>query len=125
MSLPRFLAAVAITGAVLAPSAYAQRATNLHARTAGELAELCAANPRSGLGDAQVNYCHGFAQGAVDVMLHDAGEKKPFCFPNPTPTRTETLGQFVRWVRADSSRASLPAAGGLYQFLTERYPCGR
>ena len=125
MSLPRFLAAVAITGAVLAPSAHAQRATNLHTRTAGELAELCAANPRSGLGDAQVNYCHGFAQGAVDVMLHDAGEKKPFCFPNPTPTRTETLSQFVRWVRADSSRASLPAAGGLYQFLTERYPCGR
>ncbi|MBV8613377.1 MAG: hypothetical protein JOY66_06340 [Acetobacteraceae bacterium] len=124
MSLSRFLAAITAIAA-LAPSAHAQRATNLHARTAGELADLCAANLRGGLGDAEVNYCHGFAQGAVDVMLHDAGEKKPFCFPSPTPTRTETLGQFVRWVRADSSHASLPAAGGLYQFLTERYPCNR
>ncbi|MBV8869442.1 MAG: hypothetical protein JOY65_08505 [Acetobacteraceae bacterium] len=125
MSLSHLLAAVAVVGAVLTPAAHAQRATNLHARTAGELADLCAASPRGGLGDAQVNYCHGFAQGAVDVMLHDAGEKKPFCFPSPTPTRTETLGQFVRWVRADSSHASLPAAGGLHQFLTERYPCNR
>ncbi|HJS84081.1 MAG TPA: Rap1a/Tai family immunity protein [Acetobacteraceae bacterium] len=124
MNLPRCLA-VALIGTALVPAAHAQRATNLHAKTAGELAELCAANPRSGLGDAQVNYCHGFAQGAVDVMLHDAGNKRPFCFPSPTPTRTETLNQFVRWVRSDSSHASLPAAGGLYQFLTERYPCGK
>ncbi len=125
MSFTRFLAAAAVMGAALAPAAHAQRAINLHARTAGELANLCAATPRAGAGDAEVNYCHGFAQGAVDVMLHDAGEKKPFCFPSPMPTRTETLNQFVRWVRVDSSRASLAAAGGLYQFLTERYPCGK
>lgn len=124
MRLPPILATVAIA-VVLAPGAHAQRGTNIHARTAGELAELCAANPAQGIGDARVNYCHGFAQGAVDVMLHDAGEKKPFCFPSPMPTRTETLSQFVRWVRADSSRASLAAAGGLFQFLRERYPCGR
>ncbi len=123
MTVSRSLAAAAMIGAALIPAARAQRATNLHARTAGELAELCAANPREGLGDARVNYCHGFAQGALDVILHDAGEKKPFCFPSPTPTRTETLNQFVRWVRADSARASLAAAGGLYQFMTERYPC--
>jgi hypothetical protein len=125
MSLLRLLAVTATVGAALAPAAHAQRATNLHARTAGELAELCASNPREPLGDARVNYCHGFAQGAVDVMLHDAGDKKPFCFPNPTPTRTETLNQFVRWVRADSARASFQAAGGLFRFLTERYPCGK
>ncbi len=124
MRLPAILAA-ALAGVALAPVAHAARGTNIHARTAGELAELCAANPAQGIGDARVNYCHGFAQGAVDVMLHDAGEKKPFCFPSPMPTRTETLGQFVRWVRADSSRASLAAAGGLFQFLTDRYPCGK
>jgi Ssp1 endopeptidase immunity protein Rap1a len=125
MRLSNSLAAAAVAVAALAPAAYAQRATTIHARTAGELAELCAANPAQGIGDARVNYCHGFAQGAVDVMLHDAGEKKPFCFPSPMPTRTETLNQFVRWVRADSSRASLAAAGGLFQFLRDRYPCGR
>ncbi len=118
------LSACAALALALVPTAHAQRGTVLHAGTAGQLAELCAANPREELGDARVNYCHGFAQGAVDVILHDAGEKKPFCFPRPAPTRTDTLNQFVRWVRAEPAHAQLPAAGGLYRFLQDTYPCG-
>jgi hypothetical protein len=116
------LAAAALAFA-FAPRADAARAVDLHARTAGQLAELCAANPNQGLGEARLNYCHGFAQGAVDVMLHDAGDKKPFCFPNPAPKRSETLGQFVRWVHADPARERMEAAGGLFRFLTAQYPC--
>ncbi len=108
---------------LLSPTAHAQRAIALHARTAGELAQLCAANPRDQRGDAEINYCHGFAQGVADVLLGTAGANKPFCFPNPAPTRTATLTQFVEWVRASSDHASLPAARGLAQFLGERYPC--
>jgi hypothetical protein len=104
-------------------SSHAQRAIDLHAGTAGDLAQLCAANPRDPRGEASVNYCHGFAQGAADVLLGTPGEKKPFCFPNPAPTRTTTLAQFVEWVRAVPDHAKLPAARGLGQFLAERFPC--
>jgi hypothetical protein len=113
----------AMTLFLLSPAASAQRAVALHARTAGDLAQLCGANPRTERGDAEINYCHGFAQGAADVLLGTAGANKPFCFPNPAPTRTATLAQFGDWVRASSDHASLPAARGLAQFLGERYPC--
>jgi len=57
------------------------------------------------------------------VELERAGEKKPFCFPSPAPTREATLHQFVEWVRAQPERANLRPVDGLMQFLGERYPC--
>jgi hypothetical protein len=122
----RFCAAV---GAFLvcAPisNAVAARAILPRVSTAGELAEMCAANPTQELGDAKINYCHGFAQGAVDVISHYQSAKKTFCFPKPTPTRTETMLQFSHWVHANPAHARFQAAAGLYQFLNERYPCGK
>ena len=102
---------------------HAQLAVSLHARTAGELAAMCGANPREAGADARINYCHGFAQGVVDVELARAGEKKPFCFPTPAPTRTAALRQFVEWVRGQPERTNLRPVDGLMQFLGERYPC--
>jgi Rap1a immunity proteins len=117
-----------LTGAIVAlallpATSYAQRAIELHARTAGDLAALCGARPGNPRADAGINYCHGFAQGVVDVLLGTAGATKPFCFPSPPPTRTATLAQFVDWVRAVPGHAQLPAARGLAQFLGERFPC--
>lgn len=117
--------AVGLSTLVLPHAVHAQRATSLHAGTAGQLADLCAADPRQELGDAKINYCHGFAQGALDVILHNAGDKKPFCVPSPPPTRTATLNEFVRWVRADPARGRFSAAGGLYRFMQASYPCGK
>jgi hypothetical protein len=95
----------------------------LQARTAGDLAALCAADPNSAAADAKINFCHGFAQGAVDDRLRIGGDKKNFCFPSPTPSRTATMRDFVSWVRADSSNRELPVLDGLFKFLGERYPC--
>jgi hypothetical protein len=118
------LALLAATACLALPlSAHAQRAISLHARTAGELAELCGANPREAGADAKINYCHGFTQGVVDVELMKAGDKKPFCWPNPPPTRDATLAQFVDWVRALPAHRSEGSVDGLMQFLAERYPC--
>jgi len=118
---PLALAAAACLALPLA--AHAQRPIDLHVRTAGDLAELCSANTREPGGDAKINYCHGFAQGVVDVELMKAGDKKPFCWPNPAPTRTATLGQFVEWARGSSEHRSEGAVDGLMHFLAERYPC--
>lgn len=95
----------------------------LDAHTAGQLADLCAAEPGSAGADAKINYCHGFAQGAVDVRLGIAGDKKPFCFPSPPPSRTATMHDFVHWVRATPANATMPVLDGLFKFLGERYPC--
>jgi hypothetical protein len=104
-------------------AAHAQGSIELSARTAGELAALCGANPREATASAKINFCHGFAQGVVTVELQKAGTRKPFCFPTPAPTRSATLAQFVAWVRGAASRRDLAATDGLMQFLGERYPC--
>jgi hypothetical protein len=122
MRLPWLAGAVAAL-ALLPAASHAQRPINLTARTAGDLAALCGAKPGNPRADSGIDYCSGFAQGAVDVLLGTAGAKKPFCFPNPPPTRTATLAQFVDWVRAVPEHAQLPAARGLAQFLGERFPC--
>jgi Rap1a immunity proteins len=118
----RFLIAATCSTPLLLPAtSHAQRAILLHATTAAELAQLCAANPRTAVGDAEINYCHGFAQGIADTMLgllHN-----PFCFPQPPPTRTATIAQFVGWVNTNPDRAKLPAAEGFATFLRDRFPC--
>ena len=117
MSRLAFLAALAF--AALAVPAHAQRNIALHAGTAGELAQLCTANPGQPASDAKINYCHGFAQGVVDLTLMHG---KPFCLP-PGTSRKATLAEFARWVGAEPQRRSAKAVTGLTQFLTERYPC--
>jgi hypothetical protein len=115
--------AVALTALSFALPAVAQRGTALQARTAGDLAELCAANPKDPARDAKINFCHGFAQGAITVELRHTEGRKPFCFPNPPPTRTATMNEFVDWVRALPEHRTPPAVDGLFQFLGERFPC--
>lgn len=116
-----FAPLVLLTALAAAPTAQAQRAAPLEARTAGDLAELCAANPKDPRGDAKINFCHGFTQGAISTVLSEG--KKPFCFPSPAPTRTATLAEFVNWVRAMPDHKSMRPVDGFFRFLAERYPC--
>jgi hypothetical protein len=115
--------ATALATIVFAVPAQAQRSVNLQARTAGDLAELCGANPKDQLGDDKINFCHGFAQGVITDELRRSEGKKPFCFPNPPPTRTATMNEFVNWVRGNPQHKTASAIDGLLQFLGERFPC--
>jgi hypothetical protein len=99
------------------------RAAVQSASTAGQLADLCAADPKKPASDAALNYCHGFAQAMVAAVRNY--DKKAFCFPSPAPKRAESLRQFVTWVRGAPERAKLTAAIGFYRFLREQYPCGK
>jgi hypothetical protein len=113
---------VAVAGA-LPSRAQAAEGITIRANTAGELAELCGANPRSPGADAKINFCHGFAQGAIDVARQNLGDKKLFCFPPSPPSRTATMNEFVSWVRAMPDHRTLPSTDGLFRFLGERFPC--
>jgi hypothetical protein len=109
--------------APIASAAWAAQPISIRANTAGDLAEDCGVNPREPAADAKLNFCVGFAQGAIDVELHYAGDKKPFCIPKPGPTREQTMSEFASWVRAIPERRSLAAAPGLFKFMAERFPC--
>ena len=121
--MKRFLAFAFLALSVAPGGARAAYQLPIRTNTAGELADLCAVDPRSPGADAKVNFCHGFAQGAIAVELGHAGEKKPFCFPNPAPTRQETMSQFAAWVKSQPDRRSVPSTEGLFRFLGERFPC--
>ncbi len=110
--------------AAVAPFGLAQagQPISLHIRTAGDLADLCAAPPNAPGTDAKLNYCDGFAQGAVDVQMKLAGDRKPFCFP-PGTSRRVTMVQFSEWVRATPAHRGLEVTDGLFQYLGERFPC--
>jgi hypothetical protein len=117
------IALAVLASGLVASAAWAAQPITLRVRTAGDLAELCGSDPRSPSADARINYCHGFAQGVVDLELQHTADKKPFCFPSPSPSRSATLAEFVSWVRAIPDRRSLPATDGLFKFLAERFPC--
>jgi Rap1a immunity proteins len=101
---------------------------NFAAATTGDLVELCVATPDSAIGTAAVNFCEGFAQGAVSVEMQNlAASRGPklFCMPNPPPTRNEALSEFVKWARAAPDRLTQSPTDDLFRFLSERYPCPR
>ena len=99
--------------------------TAIHVRTADDLANLCGALRSEPTGPERQNFCHGYAQGALDMELkrEAAIGKKRICISNPAPTREATLTEFVGWVRAIPKNQALPATDGLFTFLSERFPC--
>jgi Rap1a immunity proteins len=121
--MKRLLVPALLAATFLAPAAWAAEPISIRTNTAGELADTCATNPREPAADAKINFCHGFAQGAIAVELRHTTDKKPFCFPSPAPTRAATMGEFVGWVRAMPDRRSMPSSEALFRFLGERFPC--
>jgi hypothetical protein len=118
-----FFTIALLASGLVTSAGWAAQPIVIRAATAGELAENCGVNPRDPAADAKLNFCVGFAQGAIDVELHYAGDKKPFCIPKPGPTRQATMKEFANWVRAIPDRGSLEAAPGLFKFMGERFPC--
>lgn len=119
---PLFTLALLASSLVTA-GAWAAEGIPIRTNTAGELAELCGTNPREPGADAKINFCHGFAQGAIDVARGQLADKRLFCFSPPVPSRTATMNEFVAWVRARPDRRALPSTDGLFRFLGERFPC--
>jgi Rap1a immunity proteins len=115
-------------GLVLLASGASHAATeaNFGARTAGDLVELCTALPDNGIGTAAVNFCEGFAEGAIEVELQNQAAfrgPKLFCMPNPPPSRNQALSEFVAWARSSPDRLAQSSTEGFFRFLSERYPC--
>src|ERR1700755_3564776 len=103
---------------LLAPVApRAATEANFGARTTGDLVELCTATPDNAIGTAAVNFCEGFALGAVLVQLQNMAAlrgPKLFCLPDPPPSRNDALKDFVNWARMSPDRMSASSTDGLF-----------
>jgi hypothetical protein len=95
-------------------------------RTVRDLIEICAPAKEDPMMTAAINYCHGFAEGAVIVEEAHEGQRdvrKLFCLPSPRPASGSEITKFIAWANAMPSRLDEPAIDGMFIYLAETYPC--
>jgi hypothetical protein len=95
---------------------------SINIRTAGDLADSCSVSPDSKLNFARLNFCNGFAQGALQTNGQNPSGTK-FCLPSPAPKRSDTMKEFAVWLRANASRRDELASMVFLQFMGGRFPC--
>jgi Rap1a immunity proteins len=120
------LAAAGVLALLVSAPAHAATEANFVANSTADLVELCSATPDDGVGTAALNFCEGYFQGAVTVQMLNMVPlrgKKLFCLPNPPPSRSQAMSEFVSWARAAPDRLSESSTDGLFRYLSERYPC--
>src|ERR1700738_4354766 len=117
---------IAVGLVLLTPGApHAATEGNFGAATTADLVELCTATPDNAIGTAAVNFCEGFAQGAILVEMQNMAAfrgPKLFCMPNPPPSRNGALSAFVQWARASPDRM---AATGTVKLAESKLGGGR
>jgi Rap1a immunity proteins len=120
LALAAGLVAVAATAAAGAVSE-----SQFPPRTVADLVAICAPAKDDPLMTAAVNFCQGYAEGAVDVeMAHEArGARKLFCLPTPRPPRGSELASFIAWAKERPARLDMPAIDGMFIYLARKYPC--
>jgi hypothetical protein len=96
-------------------------------KTTGDLVALCNATKVDPLMTAALNFCNGFAEGAVELALGYESvarkDRQPFCLPTPRPSHNEAVAQFTTWANAEPKRLEEPPIIGLFRFLEQQYPC--
>ena len=96
-------------------------------RTVQDLIAICSPAKDDPMMTGSINYCHGYAEGAVIVEMAHARQphgRKLFCLPDPPPPSGTELGNFIAWANEDPSRLQQPAIDGMFMYLAQKYPCG-
>jgi hypothetical protein len=127
-SLAAVALAIGVSGGV-AQAVTVQDYQNTALTSAADLAALCSAKPDDSVGTAAINFCHGYARGAVATyMQREAASRRPlklFCIPTPAPVPGPTLTAFAEWVKANPQYANDKPVDGLFRFLGITFPCGK
>jgi len=93
-------------------------------RDTADLVEVCEANPRAPDVKTSLAFCHGFLTGAVHFYYAAIPESSRFaCAPDPAPSRSEVMNEFVIWAKAHPQYLSQPAVETMFRYLSETYPC--
>ncbi|MEJ1977156.1 MAG: hypothetical protein WDN49_14610 [Acetobacteraceae bacterium] len=101
------LAAVLIAS-LASPASAAVTDSQFPPKTVRDLIAICTPANDDPRMTGAINYCHGFAEGAVIVELANTSQRgghKLFCLPTPAPSSDSELTSFVTW-RTRSRHAS-------------------
>jgi hypothetical protein len=127
MALKQWLAGAALCAAFLPGSGRAAVTQDTFMlNSTGDLVELCSDPPSDPMSTAALNFCHGFALGVFRVLDEEAAAERihrMFCAPNPGPSRTQALADFVAWAKANPEVLGQRPADGLTTYLTKTFPC--
>ena len=90
-----------------------------------DFVNVCQTSPEEDLYTAAIHFCHGYAVGTFQYYqtLAAQGGGELVCLPDPRPTRSEALDQFMTWTKSHPQYMSQPAAETIMRFLIEKYGC--
>ena len=114
------LLAPAVTGAVTPE--------DFKARTTQNLVNLCSATVGDPLAEEAVHFCEGYCVGAYHYYVTATGGQKEnqwICLPDPVPSRTSIISEFIEWAKAHPEYANDIPVESIFRFLIEKYPCGK
>jgi hypothetical protein len=94
-------------------------------RRTQDLIVLCTTPETDPLHTAAMNFCHGYLLGAFHYHqeLNVKAKHKNVCLPDPPPTRTQGVQEFIKWTNANPQYMNECAVETLAKFLVEKWPC--
>jgi len=93
-----------------------------------DLVKLCSASESDPLYQAAIGFCYGYAVGVnhyYQATMTGAGQTGFVCFPDPRPTRTETIQMFLAWTKQNPQYMSELPVDSIFRFLASKFPCQR
>jgi hypothetical protein len=116
------LAAALMTSGVV----FAADSSTFELRDAGDLVRACSVPPEHALYANATGFCHGVLTGAYRYYQAAVLPENRFvCTPNPVPTRTEVMNNFVAWAKSHQQYMKEPPIDTLFRFLEATYPCSK
>jgi hypothetical protein len=128
-SVSRYVMALGVAGGVLGGaltgSAQTIEPDDFVVDDAAELAELCAAATDDPYYVQAIHMCHGFVSGVAQyaLLLFEAAGGGVVCLPDPPPSRSEAIADFVTWMDGQPELAEVEAPEAFVRFLQDRFPC--
>lgn len=121
----RYLLALFLAVVMAAPAS-AQRSEQYTVDTTADLVALCSVEPGDEDYIAAINFCYGYAHGAIQyhlLQLAAMPELQIFCIPEPRPTRAEARRGFLEWVEDNPDYMDEEALNALFTYFARTYPC--
>ena len=97
-------------------------------RTTQDLVKLCTVSESDPLYQAAIGFCHGYAVGTYQyyqAVTPDGAQTSFVCFPQPPPTRVESLQMFLAWTKENPQSMDDRPVDSIFRFLGTKFPCRR
>ena len=107
-------------------SAQAVGPKDFEVRTSEDMVDLCTVGASEELYQAAIHFCHGYLVGAYayhERLMSGPTAQRMFCMPNPPPSRSDAINQYVIWVKSNPKYKGDPVPDTMLRFLMASFPC--